>query len=156
MQVKVWNDNIHPYKEKFREVLREIPAGGYIEMDEDEAEYFLAAFTPPKKDGQGRFDPIYFKKLRIDSADRAALREREAALVCHANGQKAEDKSELASILSGFGHMLAERDVGGEESETLKKLNKDLKRENTKLKSRLDIIEEKLGLRETEPHAESV
>jgi hypothetical protein len=153
MLVKVWNENTHPYTEKFRNVLRVIEPKSYIEMDEDEAEYFLAKFTAPVKDAQNRPDPRFFKKLRIErSADHQKKQDNQ--LVCHANGQKAATAQELKEVLSNFTHMLADKDDTAE-AEALKVQNKELKKENKVLKSRLEIIEEKLGLRTT-TNAESV
>lgn len=153
MQVKVHNDNIYPYQEEFRGKLISIPVGEYVEMDEDEAGYFLEKFTFPKKDSQGRPDPQFFKKLRIERPPKVKL---DDDLVCHANGQKAATKEELAAVLGNFAHMLAGKDEAGE-AEVLKKANASLKKENKQLKTRLQRIEEKLGLAsEQEEHAESV
>lgn len=155
MQVRVLNLNTHPYKENFRDRVIEIPAGGHVEMDEDEAEYFLTAYTAPRKDAQGRPDPLYFKKLKIHPDDLKALRDKAAnpSLVCHANGQKVLSQAELTAVLGNFTHMLAGRDENAEVD--MKKQNSTLKRENKELKSRLELIEEKLGLK-GEANAESV
>ena len=37
MKVKVWNDNVNEYSEKFREKMIIIPGKGFINMEEDEA-----------------------------------------------------------------------------------------------------------------------
>lgn len=148
--VKVHNLNVHPYKEFFVDRMIEIPANDFVEMDEDEAERFVAKFTFPKKDGQGRPDPLYFKKLKIvrDKPKEAAV----DPLVVHATGQKAANEAELKSILSGLSHLLVKDE---EAEESIKKQNKELKKENKELKTRLEIIEEKLGLK-GEKHDESV
>lgn len=156
MNVKVWNDNIYPYTEDFRGTKYTIPAQSFIEMDEDEAEYFKATFTFPVKDSQGRPDPKFFKKIRIEiPEDVQMLRQQKDSLVCHANGQKAVSATELAQILGNFSHMLAGKDEAGEE-EVFKKQNKDLKKENKELKARLDLIEQKLGLIGSNTNEESV
>ena len=59
MQVKVFNDNVHPYTEKFRGKEITIGAKQFIEMDEDEAEYFKGTFTFPVKNGEGLPDPAF-------------------------------------------------------------------------------------------------
>jgi hypothetical protein len=142
MLVKVHNNNVHPYKEEFRGRMIEIPANDFIEMDEDEADYFLQAFVFPKKDSQGRPDPLYFKKLKIE---KPKVDKPVDDLVCHANGQKAATAAELNQMIRGFSHMLAEKDDAGE-AEALKKQNTALKKENKEMKTRLERIEEKLGL----------
>lgn len=148
MQVRVLNLNKFPYKEKFREQMIEIPAHGEIHMDEDEAEYFLQAYTPPIRDAQGRPDPQHFKMLKIHPEDLKAVRDKASnpSLVCHANGQKAISQGELAQILGNFSHMLADKDETAE-VEVIKKQNTALKKEKQELKTRLELIEEKLGLR---------
>lgn len=154
MQVKLWNDNVHPYSEKFRGVQYTIPPKEFIMMDEDEAEYFHATFTFPVKDSQNRPDPKHFKMLRIELTEEAkAARAQKDGLVCHANGKKAASAEELVALLSNFSHMLADKDTDGE-AEVIKKQNKDLKKENKELKTRLELIEEKLGIGTTD--AESI
>jgi hypothetical protein len=152
MMVKVWNENIYPYQEKFRNVLRVIEPKSYIEMDEDEAEYFLSKFTAPIRDSQNRPDPKFFKKLRIEKP--AGYEKQDTRLVCHANGQKVASAQELKEVLSNFSHMLADKDDSAE-AEAVKAQNKELRKENKVLKSRLEIIEEKLGLR-TNTNEESI
>lgn len=143
MLVKVHNNNVHPYTEEFRGNKITIPANSYIEMDEDEADYFLQTFTFPKKDSQGRPDPLFFKKLKIEKphVDKPA----EDLMICHANGQKAASVADLNKILAGFAHLQAGKDDAGE-AEISKKLNSALKKENKELKSRLERIEAELGL----------
>lgn len=141
MLVKVHNLNVHPYQEEFRGVLVQIPANSFIEMDEDEADYFMQKFTFPKKDSQGRPDPVYFKKLKMERPPA-----KEDQFVCHANGKKFSSQEDLAKALGEFSHMLASRDDVSDEA--LKKQNASLKKENQKLKTRLDRIEEKLGFSE--------
>lgn len=150
MMVKVHNNNVHPFKEEFRGRSIEIPAKSYIEMDEDEADYLLQAFTYPKKDSQGRPDPVYFKMLKIE---KEAVQAKVDPLICHANGQKSATQEELRSVITSFSHMLAEKDEGIESE--IKKSNRDLKKENKELKTRLELIEEKLGIKETS-NAESL
>lgn len=141
MLVKVHNLNIHPYTEKFRDRVVTIEAGGYVEMDEDEADYFIQAFTEPKKDSQGRPDPLFFKKLKLE---RPAVLASVDPLMCHATGQKAATPEEFAKVMASVSHMLAKPDeaVSGDE----RKANAALKKENRELKSRLERLEEHLGL----------
>lgn len=152
MLVKVHNNNIHPYKEDFRGRTIYIESNSYVEMDEDEADYFIQAFVFPKKDSQGRPDPLFFKKLKIEKPKVEA--KADDFLICHANGQKLASKDELSNVLASFSHLLAGKDDEGE-SEVLRKKNKELLRSNKEMKSRLDLIEEKLGIGAS-THAESL
>lgn len=154
MMVKVHNLNTHPYTEVFRGNTVRIPANDSIEMDEDEADYFLQSFTFPKKDSQGRPDPQFFKKLKIE---KPKVEKPVDDLVCHANGQKAASVDDLNKIVSGFSHLLAAKDESGE-AEVLKRQNSALRKENKEYKSRLEAIEEKLGLTSSaeKPDAESL
>lgn len=149
MNVRVRNLNHLPYTEKFRERLITIGAGEAVEMDEDEADYFLSSMGhAPKKDGQDRPDPKYFKMLKIERDTPKALAQPDALMV-HATGQKAANVTELRSILSDLAKSLERPD----EPEELKKLEKDnklLKKENKQLRTRLEIIEERLGLVKTD------
>src|SRR3990167_10393458 len=147
MQVRVQNLNSYPYKERFRDRDIVIEPNSDILMDEDEADYLMGTFVFPVKDSQGRPDPKFFKKLKIHPDDLKALRDsnNKSSMVCHANGQKAVSQEELAKILSNFQHMLAPTNEDGE-AEAVKKQNSALRRENKELKSRLELIEEKLGL----------
>jgi hypothetical protein len=140
MMVKVHNLNIHPYTEEFRGNKISIAPNSFVEMDEDEAGYFLQTFTFPKRDSQGRPDPIFFKKLKIE---KPKVDKKPDDLICHANGQKAASVEDLNKLLVGFSHMMASKDADAEE--VLKKQNTTLKKENKELKTRLEKIEEKLG-----------
>lgn len=158
MLVKVWNHNVHPYSEKFRDQLITIQPNQFIEMDEDEADYFLQTFTFPVKDPQGRPDAKHFKKLKIEIPQELIdARKARDPLVNHANGQRVSSAQELAESLMQFKHLLAEKPAG-EESDLLAKNNKMLAKENKLLKTRLQLIEERLGLLKEEEatNAESV
>ncbi len=145
MQVKVWNNNIHPYQEKFRDNLIRIEPNSFVEMDEDEADYFLQTFCPPKKDSQGRPDPLFFKKLKVEVPDEVlAARRARDPLVNHATGAKAANMAELAESLASFKHLLAAPDPDGE-AEIAKKKVKELSKENKQLKTTLQLFEERLA-----------
>lgn len=150
MIVKVHNLNIHPHREAYRGTIIEIPAGAYVEMDEDDADYFLQQFTFPKKDSQERPDPRFFKKLKIERPPRAAKDDDD--LMCHANGKRAASREELADLIKGFKHMLASAEDTPEELRAeMKTENVALRKENTALKTRLEAIEARLGLTAEEP-----
>jgi hypothetical protein len=66
MQVKVWNDNVHPYQENFREKNILIPAKSFIMMEESDAQLFYGSFAPIKVDADGNPIPEGYKMIRID------------------------------------------------------------------------------------------
>lgn len=101
MLVKVWNDNVHPFKQKIAENMYSIPAKGYIEMDQDEADKLLKAFSPIEVDYDNRPLPTSYKMLRIDEDDLKKVRMRSEAktkggsYICQACGYVASNKWEL-------------------------------------------------------------
>lgn len=64
--VKVWNDNTHVYKEKFKGDNIVISAKNYITMEEGEALLFKGTFSSIMKDADGNHDPRGFKKIRLE------------------------------------------------------------------------------------------
>lgn len=98
--VKLWNDNVHPYKEKFREKDFNIPAKSYIKLEAGEAHLLLTSFIPIMIDHDGKPDPRGFKMLRIEPIT-AEMEEEKAdpksELVCQAcryEGASAKDLAE--------------------------------------------------------------
>ena len=71
MQVAVYNGNIYPYKEKFRDEEISIPSKGHIMMDNDEAVLFLGTMNRPVLDADGNHTPEGFKMLKILGAGEA-------------------------------------------------------------------------------------
>ncbi len=67
MLVKVINDNVHPYKEKFRGRDINIPPKGSIEMDLNDAHMFLGTMNSIEVDGGGTPLPTSYKMLRIST-----------------------------------------------------------------------------------------
>lgn len=66
MQVKVWNDNIHKFQQKFKDDDIVIPAGKFIEMDQFEATEFLGKYYPMVIGADNLQDPKSYKQLRIE------------------------------------------------------------------------------------------
>lgn len=66
MDVKIWNDNVHPYKEKFKGVEIKIDPKTFIKMEREEAVLFLGQFSSIVRDADGAPHPLGFKKLRIE------------------------------------------------------------------------------------------
>ena len=92
--VRVYNDNIHEHREKFRGVEIVIPAGEFVEMDREDAVLFKSQFTPVIRNKGGRDDPKGFKMIRIEYAPTAenvkdVVAEHEASMTCTACGFRA-------------------------------------------------------------------
>lgn len=66
MEVKVWNDNTHPYKEEFKGKVIEIEPKKFVKMEKDEAVLFLGQFNSIERDADGNPHPKSFKRLRIE------------------------------------------------------------------------------------------
>lgn len=64
--VKVVNDNVHPYEERFRDQTIKIEAGKSIQMEHEDAVMFLGQMNSIKRTVDGGPDPKSFKKLRIE------------------------------------------------------------------------------------------
>jgi hypothetical protein len=73
MNVKVVNDNVHPYKERFRDQTIYIAPRSYVEMEHGEAHLFLGTMPPNiELDGNGIQKPQSYKMLRIEPMGGAA------------------------------------------------------------------------------------
>lgn len=70
--VKVYNDNIYPYKENFKGENIHIPAKGFIEMEYDEAILFKGMMSPMVFDGDGNDLPQGYKMIRVEEPGQAA------------------------------------------------------------------------------------
>lgn len=104
-KVKVWNDNVHPHREKYQDEWIDIPAGGYIELDWEDAIQFKGQFTGIKLLGDDTPDPRGFKMIRVEKPSEPVFKEN--PLVCHANGERAVTQEDLARLLDKFSHMRA-------------------------------------------------
>ncbi len=65
-QVRVYNDNVHAFKQDWRDQKIEIPPKSFIMMEESEAYDFRGTYSPMMKDKHGQPDPKYFKMIRIE------------------------------------------------------------------------------------------
>ena len=133
---QVWNDNVHPHTEVFKEKTITIPPKSYISMDYDEAIEFKCQFTPIRHDGEKNPRPESFKMIRVVAVTKPEV---QLPLVCHATGKVAGNVEELAA-------MNAEH-IGSLEAESAKQLEEQakLKAENEELKARLAALEAKRG-----------
>lgn len=95
-KVRVWNDNVHPYRETFKGEKVEIAAKSWILMEQDEAIMFRGTFAPIKTDGDGNPIAEGFKMIRVEAIP---AEQPEAvkvdALVCQACTYKAASDADL-------------------------------------------------------------
>lgn len=121
-QVSVYNDNVHPYREKFQDRMIEIPAGEKITMDADEAKRFLARCNGVLRDGDGQVDPRGFKKLRVEAlAGQKAEPATVTKWLSHIDGKEFGSKKELEAHLEQFKDRIvtdetAEREIAARKS----------------------------------------
>jgi hypothetical protein len=102
-QVYVRNDNVHPYSEKYKGRVIQIPAGESIQMDADDAKRFLAQCNGVKVDADGQPDPRGFKRLRIEAMTKQAEAEKPATVfVSHIDGKEFPTKKALEAHLEQF------------------------------------------------------
>lgn len=92
MKVKVWNDNVYDFKQEWRGEKIFIPAGQWVEMEDDFAHNFLCAYHPIEVDAGGNQKPQSFKRLRIEGK---AIRVNDHKLTCQACGYMAVSKKDL-------------------------------------------------------------
>lgn len=69
--VRVWNDNVYPYEETFKDQKIHIKPRTFIEMDEFEAIQFRGTYKSPVLNVDGVHLPEGFKMIRLEkvSAD---------------------------------------------------------------------------------------
>jgi hypothetical protein len=102
-KVKVWNDNHLSHREEFNGEWLEIPAGGSIDMEWEEAVAFKGQYFPIKIKGDGTHCPSGFKKIRVEPLKEPLF--KDAPLVNHANGAVAATAEQLATMLAEFAHL---------------------------------------------------
>ncbi len=139
MRVKVWNDNIYPHVEMFKDVKIEIPSKGFVEMDYEDAIYFKSQFTVPVTDGERNPIDKHFKMIRLEVPKIAVAPN---PLMCHATGKIAANAAELAAMNAANAHLLADPD---DASVRLKDRNDALEAEVAELRARLAPEPEKRG-----------
>ena len=96
---RVWNDNIYPYKEKFKDQDIHIPAGKFIEMEHLEAVQFLGTYCGIERDTDGQPLAKSFKKLRVERTSKPVSQHvaenRREDFICMACKFRAKDQKEL-------------------------------------------------------------
>lgn len=101
MKVRVWNDNVHPFKQEISEKVYVVPAKQCIELEEDEADILLKRYSPIILGGDDQPIPECYKMLRIDKDDakRNKLHKQNktkaGTYVCQACGYVAANRWEL-------------------------------------------------------------
>lgn len=103
---RVYNDNVHPYTEVFKGSRVEIPAGGYVTMDYEEALQFEYTGAPMIKNAGGQQCPTSFKRIRV--VPQGAVPQADVPLVCHATGEKAASPAALRELEAQNAHLLHE------------------------------------------------
>ena len=111
--VRVYNENVHEHREKFRGDLIVIPAGEFITMNREDAVLFRSQFTPiMRRNGGASDDPRGFKMIRIDydtAAPVDVVAKHEAALLCQACGFVAKTEAGLkVHVRTHVGQMVDE------------------------------------------------
>jgi len=108
--VRVWNDNTHPYQETFREHKIQIPPKSFIMMEESEAQIFKGTFAPPKLDADGNDIPEGYKMIRIEYVQAPQV-VQVAEHLCQACSYKGSSKSDLeAHIDANHLEIMADKD----------------------------------------------
>lgn len=98
-KVRVHNDNIHDYKEKYKGEPILIKAKGFIEMEEDEAYQFKGTFSPIIRDADGNDLPEGYKMIRLEKnwvTDESTEPKEivHQCMACHYKGSSVADLSE--------------------------------------------------------------
>lgn len=102
--VKVYNDNVHPHKERFKGEMIEIPAKGSIDMEYEEAIEFKGQFTglaPLAPNGAP--DPRFFKMIRVEKLKEPLF--KDTSLVNPVTGKTHSSAEELRAVLAEYGHL---------------------------------------------------
>ncbi len=81
---KVWNDNGLPFEQKFKGTIIKIPAGGFIEMEYEEAISFKSHPSPMRFDGMGQQTQDSYKMIRVEGKPEES--NQVMAYKCHADG----------------------------------------------------------------------
>jgi hypothetical protein len=128
--VKVWNDNIHPFKQKFKDRLIVIPSKEHIVMEFYEGHEFKSFPSPVKLDADDNPLPISYKMLRLENhfpEDRENIPEgkkEEVSNDCLACGKKFFLAEELTEHLKEHTSKTYNPDVAEMASQSKK--NKDV------------------------------
>lgn len=98
--VKVWNDNVHPYNETFKDQKIHIPPKSFIEMEAGEANDFRGTrnfITEEMCDSDGRPTAKAYKMIRIEpiKKDAEATTQVNPRNICQACKYEAASEKDL-------------------------------------------------------------
>lgn len=98
-RVRVYNDNKVEHVEVYKGTTIRIPAGGFVEMDRDEAVQFKSQFRTPVYDKGKQQKPESMKVLRLAAIVNGAEKAKPAAEkhVCMKCGFEAQNKAGLSA-----------------------------------------------------------
>lgn len=82
--VRVYNDNVHPYREKFKDKMIDIPSKNFVIMDYDDAIIFRGRHNPVVLDGGGNANPESYKMIRIVEDSNEPVVPQKEKILCHA------------------------------------------------------------------------
>lgn len=101
--VRVYNDNVHPYSEKFNGQNINIPPKGFIEMDFYDANLFLGTMPGNLEvDASGIQKPTSYKMLRIQKEWSSEPQTEVKKYICHACNKDLLTKSAYESHIEEF------------------------------------------------------
>jgi len=94
---KVWNDNVYPYKEKFKDELVVIQPKQFIVMNEDDAFQFKGTFCAPRLDADGAHKAEGFKMIRLEKVEGSEALDapKFSDHVCMACNYKGDNETDL-------------------------------------------------------------
>lgn len=123
-KVKVWNDNIHDYKEKFRDENILIKSKSFIEMEEDQANIFRGTFCSFVLDGDGNHTDKGFKMIRIEKIGPSEMKASDH-FTCHVCQYEAVSGAGLDEHLQAtHAHLLVKDEAAEAELNERQKYNK--------------------------------
>jgi hypothetical protein len=149
-RARVYNDNVHPHRELFKGTQIEIHAGGYVDMDFEDALLFEGQFFPMIKNAGGQQCPTSYKRLRVVALDKVTP--AEVPLVCHATGQKVATTEELAALNREHEHLL--HDDAKEQVKEMREKDEEIEALKAKLAA-LEVPKNKGGRPRKNPEAAS-
>lgn len=138
--VKVWNDNVHPFTQEFKNGTIKIPPKEFVEMDYEEAIEFKSKFSPISVNGDGVPLPESYKMIRVERPKITPT--ADLSLVNHATGERAATKEELEAMLREHRHLLVKDDDLDSSGPSRLEI---AQAKNAELEARLEAIEAMLA-----------
>lgn len=96
-QVRVYNDNIYPFKQNFKDEEIHIPAGGFVMMSPADAVIFRGSYSPMMKGANGQPDPKFFKKIRVEEI--GAPEPERKKYICQFDGKEFQTEEALEAYI---------------------------------------------------------